>query len=92
MTMRILGNSRSTIPAFALVASLAATLAGCSEATPPERTYTVDELVADQTLLADQIAKCRNDPGTLRDTPNCRNAEAADGKSRLERMRKALEG
>lgn len=73
------------------IVMLALGLAGCSEATPPERVYTVDELVADQTLLADQIAKCRNNPGTLRDTPNCRNAEAADGKSRLERMRKALE-
>lgn len=73
------------------IVMLAVGLVGCSEATPPERTCTVDELVADQTLLADQIAKCRNNPGLLGDTPNCRNAEAADGKSRLERMRKALE-
>ncbi|KQT62249.1 MULTISPECIES: EexN family lipoprotein [unclassified Aureimonas] len=74
------------------IVMLAIGLAGCSEATPPERIYTVDELVADQALVADQIAKCRNDPGALRNTPNCVNAEAADGKSRLERMRKALEG
>ncbi|TCM51155.1 hypothetical protein C8J36_110162 [Rhizobium sp. PP-F2F-G48] len=74
------------------IVMLALGLAGCSEATPPERTYTVDELVADQALLADQIAKCRNDPGALATKSNCVNAEAADGKSRLERMRKALEG
>jgi hypothetical protein len=57
-----------------------------------ERTYTVDELVADEILLADQIAKCRNNPGKLADTPNCRNAEAANGRVRLDRMKKALGG
>lgn len=57
-----------------------------------ERTYTVDELTADEALLADMIASCRNNPGDLADTPNCRNAEAADGKLRLERMRRSLGG
>jgi hypothetical protein len=38
------------------------------------------------------IAKCRNNPGEISDTANCRNAEAADGKLRLERMRKSLGG
>jgi hypothetical protein len=57
-----------------------------------ERTYTVDELVADEILLADQIVKCRNNPGELADTPNCRNAEAANGRVRLDRMKKALGG
>jgi hypothetical protein len=65
-------------------------LAGCSE--PSERSYTVDELVADEALLTDIIAKCRNNPGELRDTTNCRNAEAADGKLRLQRMRHSLGG
>ncbi|WP_165915106.1 EexN family lipoprotein [Rhizobium sp. PP-F2F-G48] len=90
--MRIFRGSRAAVTAIALFAALAVGLAGCSEANPPKRTYTVEELVADPALLADQIAKCRNDPGMLAKTPNCRNVEAADGKSRLERMRKALEG
>ncbi|MGV1766919.1 EexN family lipoprotein [Rhizobium rhizogenes] len=65
-------------------------LAGCSKQS--EHIYSVDELMADQTLLSDIIAKCRSNPGELRATPNCMNAEAADWKSRLERMGKALGG
>ncbi|AWI61218.1 EexN family lipoprotein [Sinorhizobium fredii] len=65
-------------------------LTGCSE--QAERTYTVDELVADEALLADLVTKCRNNPGELRDTPNCRNAESADVKLRFQRMRQSLGG
>ncbi|WP_037153899.1 EexN family lipoprotein [Rhizobium freirei] len=64
-------------------------LSACS---PGEKVYTVDELVSDEVLLTKIIGECRNNPGELRDTPNCRNAEAADGKLRLERMRKSLGG
>lgn len=65
-------------------------LAACSESA--ERTYTVDELVSDEALLSETIAACRNNPGDLRDTTNCRNAEAADGKLRLQRMQQSLGG
>ncbi|QYA13713.1 EexN family lipoprotein [Rhizobium sp. AB2/73] len=60
--------------------------------TKPERIYSVDELMANQTLLSDLIAKCKSNPGELRAAPNCVNAEAADWKSRLERMGKTLGG
>lgn len=63
-------------------------LAACSERA--EQTYTVDELVADGALLARILSECRNNPGELRDMVNCRNAEATDGKLRLQNMRKAL--
>ncbi len=65
-------------------------LAACSE--PSERSYAVDELVADKGLLAELIKNCRNNPGELRNTVNCRNAEAADGELRLEQMRRSLGG
>nr|WP_210279693.1 EexN family lipoprotein [Rhizobium metallidurans] len=65
-------------------------LAACSQES--ERTYTVDEFVADKALLSRTISECRDNPGELRDKPNCRNAEAADGKLRLQNMRKALGG
>ncbi|NEI74675.1 EexN family lipoprotein [Rhizobium lusitanum] len=65
-------------------------LSGCSPET--EKVYTVDELVADDALLTKIIGECRNNPGELHDTPNCRNAEADDGKLRLERMRKSFGG
>ncbi len=65
-------------------------LAACSQES--ERMYTVDEFIADEALLTRTISECRNSPGQLRKTPNCRNAEAADGKLRLQNMRKALGG
>ncbi|MBB4574567.1 EexN family lipoprotein [Rhizobium lentis] len=65
-------------------------LSGCSPQT--EQFHTVDELIADDALLTKIIAECRANPDELHDTPNSRNAEAADGKLRLERMRKALGG
>jgi len=74
--------------ALALLATLS--LVACSE--PAERTYTIDELVADEALLSGIITTCRNNPGKLADATNCRNAEAADGKLRLGRMRQSLGG
>ena len=65
-------------------------LAACSE--QAERTYTVDELIADEALLSSIITTCRNNPGVLANTTDCRNAEAADGKARLGRMRQSLGG
>jgi hypothetical protein len=65
-------------------------LAACSQET--ERMYTVDEFIADEALLRRTISECRNNPGELREALNCRNAEAADGKLRLQNMRKALRG
>ena len=65
-------------------------LAACSQES--ERTYSVDDFIADKALLARTISECRDNPGELHDTPNCRNAEAADGKLRLQNMRKALGG
>ena len=69
---------------------LALLLAACSEKT--EQSYTVDQLTADESLLSHVMAECRNNPGELRETANCQNAEAADGKLRLEKMRRALGG
>lgn len=65
-------------------------LAACSP--QADKVYSVDELPADNALLAKIIGECRNNPGNLRNTPNCRNAEAADDTPRLERMRKSLGG
>lgn len=64
-------------------------LAACSR---DENVYTVDELADDGALLAKIINDCRNNPGELHNTPNCLNAEAADGRVRLERIRKSLGG
>lgn len=69
---------------------LVLTLSGCSG--DEDRIYTVDELMDDQVLLAKITSECRNNPGALRQTPDCQNAAAADWKLRLERMNRALGG
>ncbi|MBY5851225.1 EexN family lipoprotein [Rhizobium leguminosarum] len=66
------------------------TLSGCFG--QGDRIYTVDELMADEALLAKIMSECRNNPGALRQRPNCQNAEAADWKLRLERMNTSLGG
>jgi len=70
---------------------LTALLAACSEP-PRETVITVSEFIADEGLRANHIRKCRGNPGELGQTPNCRNAEEAEGKARLERMNRALGG
>ena len=66
-----------------------AMLAGCFQA---EKTYSVDDFLANDALLAEYFKKCRNNPGELGQTPNCVNAAAADGKARLQNMKKSLGG
>ncbi|MBB4193013.1 hypothetical protein GGE45_001598 [Rhizobium aethiopicum] len=65
-------------------------LSACSPQT--DKIYTVDELAGDEALLTKILGECRNNAGKLWETPTCRNAEAADGKLRLERGRRALGG
>jgi hypothetical protein len=65
-------------------------LVGCFE--PAEVTHTVSDYVADDALRATQLAKCRENPGALAGSPNCKNATEADGKARILRMNKALGG
>lgn len=65
--------------------------AACSEP-QPAAVITVSEFLANGSLRADHIGKCRENPGELGQTPNCRNAEEAEGKARLERMNRALGG
>lgn len=66
-------------------------LSACSEP-PRETVFTVSEFLADDGLRAEHIEHCRENPGELAETPNCRNAEEADGKARLDRMNRALGG
>lgn len=55
---------------FALLAS------ACSPAPPPAR-YSVEEYRAHAELRHAQIARCQQDPGSLRKTPDCINAQQA---------------
>jgi hypothetical protein len=75
---------------FWIFITLLIMLAGCSEQSG--QTYTVDQLVADEALLSRVMTECRNNPGDRHQMASCRNAEAADGKLRLRRMRQSLGG
>ena len=66
-------------------------LVACSEP-PPAPVIKVSEFLADESLRVHHLRSCRDNPGELGPTPNCRNAGQAEGKARLERMNKALGG
>ncbi len=53
-----------------------ASIAACSPATP-ESGRTVQDYVADASLRNATVQRCANDPGRLKDTPDCLNAQAA---------------
>jgi hypothetical protein len=51
-------------------------LAACEPAAPVAR-YTVEQYRSDAQLRAATLDRCANDPGTLRDSPDCLNAQRA---------------
>jgi len=58
-------------------------LAGCVKnepeaVVPAERTYTVDEFLAQPDLRKKISAVCSNDPGRIGQEPNCINVKRAD--------------
>jgi hypothetical protein len=59
-------------------AVLTATESGCSQqAVPPKATYTVDEYLAKPDLMEAKLRECANNPGELRNNPDCVNVKAA---------------
>ncbi|MBS0422611.1 MAG: EexN family lipoprotein [Proteobacteria bacterium] len=62
-----------------LVLAAALTAAGgCSQqAAPPRAKYTVDEYLAKPDLMEAKVRECANNPGELRDDPDCVNVKAA---------------
>lgn len=66
------------------VALGASVLAACSES-PSSRTYTIDELMADEPLLEKLYTECRNNPGELGETPNCVNAFQANHQMKIDK-------
>lgn len=55
---------------------LAVLASACSPELPPAR-HTVEEYRANAELRHVQVARCRQDPGSLKKTPDCINAEQA---------------
>jgi len=49
---------------------------GCTPA-PKKARFTVEHYLADRELMNRTVAECANNPGELRDDPDCVNAKAA---------------
>jgi len=56
---------------------LAAAASGCTRETPPTASYTVEEYLAKPDVMEAKLRECANNPGELRDTPDCVNVKAA---------------
>jgi hypothetical protein len=73
---------------FSLLGVVALLGSACSRA-PEEARYTVEEYRANAELRQEQIARCRRDPGTLKTTPDCINAQTAAAFEDRLRLREA---
>lgn len=60
-----------------LVLSAMVTLSGCSPK-PPKAKFTADEYLARPEQLDAKVKECANNPGDLRDDPDCVNALTAE--------------
>ncbi|MDR1854476.1 MAG: EexN family lipoprotein [Azoarcus sp.] len=65
-----------SVCALAAVSLLA--LAGCQEEKRAEEVRTVDWYVEHTDDLNAKLQECRNNPGELEGTPNCKNAHQAE--------------
>ena len=71
---------RIIFTALLAFAAMLPTIGVCAE--PPKETQTVEWFMKPENreVLDETLKQCRNNPGELRDTPNCINAEEAKRK------------
>ena len=68
-----------------------ATASGCSrEPQRPKATHTVDQYLAKPDLLEQKLRECANNPGELRDTPDCINVNAASARRGMDSMNRGM--
>lgn len=71
-------QTRPSISNLGIVVIFAAIGSGCTqEAAPPKATHTVDEYLAKPKVMEAKLRECANNPGELRNTPDCINVKAA---------------
>lgn len=71
------------------IALVLALLASACSPEPPRARYTVEEYRANAELRHAQITRCQQDPGSLRKTPDCINAQQAAAFEDRLRLRNA---
>ena len=68
-----------------------ATASGCSpDSQRPKAAHTVDQYLAKPDLLEEKLRECANNPGELRDTPDCINANAASARRAVDSMNRGM--
>jgi hypothetical protein len=66
------------LPFIGIAAFVFGIQSGCSNETqPPKATYTVEEYLAKPDVLKAKLEECTNNPGELRNHPDCINVKAA---------------
>ncbi len=78
----------SCVKKFFLVAIVSVLLAGCFEKEPQEQVHDVKWFKENNTQRAEMLARCANNPGELKETPNCQNAVAAGLQLSVGKFRK----
>jgi hypothetical protein len=72
------------------VAFIATASGCCRDSQPPKATHTVDQYLAKPDLLEEKLRECANNPGELRDTPDCINANAASARRGMDSMNRGM--
>lgn len=64
---------------------------GCSrDPQRPKAAHTVDQYLAKPDLLEEKLRECANNPGELRDTPDCINVNAASARRGVDAMNRGM--
>jgi hypothetical protein len=69
-------NAIQSAARCALLGALTSTLYACSPEQPKAR-YTVDEYLANPSVMDAKLTECASNPGDLRNDPDCVNVRAA---------------
>jgi hypothetical protein len=72
------------------IAFIATASGCCRDSQRPRAAHTVDQYRAKPDLLEEKLRECANNPGELRDTPDCINANAASGRRGMESMNRGM--
>jgi len=67
------------------------TASGCSQDLQrPKAAHTVDQYLAKPDLMEAKLRECANNPGELRDTPDCINVNAASARRGTDSMNRGM--
>lgn len=72
------------------IAFIATASGCCPDSQRPKATHTVDQYLAKPDLMEEKLRECANNPGELRDTPDCINVNAASGRRGVDSMSRGM--